>query len=340
MSRYNLRSSKMNMVAEQPMVTESVQQPDIVDKEMVSNDTLQLDNPIQPKPTNLILVFDTETTGLIPYEDYSRFTDSDSRLEYMKEVYPNIIQLSYLLYDTCNKTIIEKGNYYIKIDPSIIIQEQSIAIHGITREKIEEMGVSIDFALMKFYNAYVRANCIVGHNLEFDKKMIQIEIERNYHEAYTSLMRSDASPPKSDVRRTVDMGSNIDVVSQGGSIIVQSNMENIRCDNTDLKRLSCMLKIESSYCTMKHSIDVCNLVLESHRMGKLGPHEFTVEVLIHGMMYSKRMYKKYPTLAELYHKLFGSVPTGLHDSMVDVETCLQCYLKMNHPTTPPPSHNT
>ena len=77
---------------------------------------------------------------------------------------------------------------------------------------------------------------------------------------------------------------------------------------------------------MKNSMYVCNIVLESNRMGKLGPHEYMERVDIHGMMYEKRMYVKYPTLGELYHKLFGTTPTGLHDSMVDVETCLECYL--------------
>ena len=278
MSRYNLRSS-----SKIPMIVESK-------KEVVYHQEQKEVNvlPIQSKPTNLILVFDTETTGLIPPENYSRTRDSHSRLEYMKETYPNILQLSYLLYDTCNKTIVEKGNYYIKIDPSIIIQEQSIAIHGITREKLEENGVSIDFALMKFYNAYMRANLIIGHNLDFDKKMMHIEFERN-----------------------------------------SNNLKKIGCTNPEVIIIQLLMESEKMYCTMKNSMYVCNIVLESNRMGKLGPHEYMETVDIHGMMYEKRMYVKYPTLAELYHKLFGTTPTGLHDSMVDVETCLECYLTLS-----------
>jgi hypothetical protein len=37
---------------------------------------------------------------------------------------------------------------------------------------------------------------------------------------------------------------------------------------------------------------------------------------------------KWPKLSELHQCLFGYVPDGLHDSMVDVEVCLKCYLQL------------
>ena len=72
--------------------------------------------------------------------------------------------------------------------------------------------------------------------------------------------------------------------------------------------------------------------MDSNRMGRMLENEFIENININGMMYEKRMYKKYPTLSELYDTLFGNIPVGLHDSMVDVEACLECYL---HLTTPP-----
>ena len=92
-------------------------------------------------------------------------------------------------------------------------------------------------------------------------------------------------------------------------------------------------RVIERYCTMMNSIYVCNIMLESNRMGKLGPHEFIVPVDIHGMMYEKRMYMKFPTLEELYKKIFETIPTGLHDSMVDVETCLKCYIHLTSTNT-------
>ena len=39
------------------------------------------------------------------------------------------------------------------------------------------------------------------------------------------------------------------------------------------------------------------------------------------------IYFKYPKLSELYHKIFGIIPKGTHNSMVDVLICLRCYCK-------------
>ena len=83
----------------------------------------------------------------------------------------------------------------------------------------------------------------------------------------------------------------------------------------------------ANYCTMKSSIERCNIGLESNRVGKLGEHEYMVN--------NRRMYRKFPTLAELHETLFGNIPAGLHDSMIDVEICLKCYrnlLQVQEPT--------
>ena len=83
---------------------------------------------------------------------------------------------------------------------------------------------------------------------------------------------------------------------------------------------------------MKSSIHLCNLARISTRIGPLGLHEFVTED-------HERMYYKFPTLKELHWKLFEEIPSGLHDSMVDVEVCLKCYLIMignqGSPMTPP-----
>ena len=63
------------------------------------------------------------------------------------------------------------------------------------------------------------------------------------------------------------------------------------------------------YCTMRKGINVCNI--------------FTVPEE------GKVPRKKWPKLSELHEKLFdGEVVEGLHNSMVDVTTCLKCYMKM------------
>jgi DNA polymerase III subunit epsilon len=62
------------------------------------------------------------------------------------------------------------------------------------------------------------------------------------------------------------------------------------------------------YCTMKNGIKLCKLESTNPRTG--------------------RTYYRYPKLDALHEKLFGSVPRGTHDALVDVLVCFRCYCKM------------
>jgi DNA polymerase-3 subunit epsilon len=66
----------------------------------------------------------------------------------------------------------------------------------------------------------------------------------------------------------------------------------------------------TEYCTMKKGTPICKIL----KIWDDGSTSF-----------------KYPKLVELYYVLFGSdapPPEGLHNSKVDVDLCLKCYLKM------------
>ena len=39
---------------------------------------------------------------------------------------------------------------------------------------------------------------------------------------------------------------------------------------------------------------------------------------------------KYPKLSELHIKIFGKCPDGLHNALVDVKACLNCYIVMSN----------
>ena len=66
-------------------------------------------------------------------------------------------------------------------------------------------------------------------------------------------------------------------------------------------------KKRSEFCTMKNGVNLCELKRYNSR---------------------GEPYYKYPKLMELYKQLFGDIPNGLHNSMVDVLACLRCYGKM------------
>ncbi len=193
-----------------------------------------------------ILTFDTETTGL-PEKNARVLTEDLHK-------WPHIIQLSYLVYewdeDVSSSYVSDK---IICLSPDVEISEKSISMHKITRERSEKEGILIYDAISLFNTHLETADVVVGHNIEFDKKMIMVECLRN-------------------------------------------NIENMFCPWKNKAH---------HYCTMKNTRKFCGIIAKN----KL----------------TNEPYNKYPTLSELHEKLFGNIPEGTHDSMVDVLICFRCY---------------
>lgn len=118
----------------------------------------------------IVLVFDTETTGL-PKDYKGSLYDSDN--------WPNIVQLSYIVYDCTQNTILHKENNLIKLHNDIKIPESATAIHHITNEMCKKNGVDITKALKDFNEHAKLATRLVAHNISFDKRMIVVESIRN-----------------------------------------------------------------------------------------------------------------------------------------------------------------
>jgi DNA polymerase III epsilon subunit-like protein len=118
-----------------------------------------------------ILVFDVETTGLLPKQERGK--------PIQLEKYPHILQMSFVEYDLCEHKLIQSTDAYIKIDDKVEISQFVRDMTGITNEVCQERGVNFVDVLDKFYDAYNRCDVLVAHNMEFDEKMIMIEIERN-----------------------------------------------------------------------------------------------------------------------------------------------------------------
>lgn len=125
---------------------------------------------------NLVMAFDTETTGLLPKIDRS----CGLPLPVISD-YPLILQLSFVIYDLNTKTILQKYNEYIRIADEAVIPENVTLIHGITKEICDLRGIPIERALADFHKAYMAVDFVVAHNIAFDKKMIELEVQRNMH---------------------------------------------------------------------------------------------------------------------------------------------------------------
>jgi DNA polymerase III epsilon subunit-like protein len=116
-----------------------------------------------------VLIFDTETTGL-PTERNVSIMDV--------EKWPYIIQLSYILYDSEARELIEMKDDLIKIPLDVEITPGSEAIHHISRLMCQATGIDINDAINCFHKALDKADVVVGHNISFDKRLVMVECKR------------------------------------------------------------------------------------------------------------------------------------------------------------------
>ncbi len=118
-------------------------------------------------PSNLYLFFDTETTG-IPVD----YNAPSSRIDN----WPRLVQLSWLLVSESGKTY-STGDYIIKPN-GFSIPYDSTQLHGISNTIADEKGVDISIAINEFLEDVSKSVLLVGHNINFDKKIIGAELIR------------------------------------------------------------------------------------------------------------------------------------------------------------------
>ena len=116
-----------------------------------------------------VLVFDTETTGL-PTGRNPSIMDLNK--------WPHVLQLSYILYDSETKKLLEMRDDLIKIPLDVEITPGSEAIHHISRLMCEDRGINIRDALNYFNKAIDKADVLVAHNISFDKRLLMVECMR------------------------------------------------------------------------------------------------------------------------------------------------------------------
>ena len=162
-----------------------------------------------------IAVFDTETTGLPKSKLINEIT---------LQLWPHIVQFSYIIYDTELHKIIKTVDLVIKIPENINISDEVSDIHGITNFISQTSQHKIEDALIHFSNDYLNYNIdlIVGHNLSFDLNMLKVELMREINN------KNNLSPKR--------------MFSQ-----LLDNLNDMKQDSSEL------------YCTMQKTIELCNL---------------------------------------------------------------------------------
>ena len=117
----------------------------------------------------LVLIFDTETTGLPQTKTINQQTLGK---------WPYIVQFSYIIFDTELNEIVSSKDYIIKQKDGVVIPEDSIKIHGITNEISQEKGENIEIILKEFFYYLREVDITVAHNISFDRDMIMVELLR------------------------------------------------------------------------------------------------------------------------------------------------------------------
>lgn len=116
----------------------------------------------------LILAFDTETTGMVRWKD----VDSHS-------AQPNIIQLGAILSDQDQvfaefRCLVNPSD----VHPDWVMEDGAVKVHGITREAIEAAGIPTLTAMRTLTHLMDRADTVVCHNVDFDRKLAAIALTR------------------------------------------------------------------------------------------------------------------------------------------------------------------
>jgi DNA polymerase III epsilon subunit-like protein len=246
---------------------------------------------IAPTRKRRMLVFDVETTGKLPKVVRGQPPPPISE-------HPHILQLSFVVYDLAERTICRKFDSYVNVSADIEISSFITELTGIDRAKCDT-GMNIVDVLEAFYEAYMWCDGLVAHNIEFDTKMIGIELVR-HREAILS---------KAPYCLTIF--------------------------NTVYEKMNSIER----YCTMKKGTKLCGLEHTGPKPSRfivdgssnLNPVlAAVVEQEIPIPTVPVRQNNKWPKLTELHEKLFGELPAVSHDAMADTLACLRCYLKIRH----------
>lgn len=121
---------------------------------------------------NIILPFDTETTGLPLFSEPS----DDPRQ-------PHLVQLGACLVDTDTRKILSTLDVMVKPD-GWTIPDEVAAVHGITTEMAGDLGVPEVLAVEMLLDLWADGRRLrVAHNEQFDARIVRIALKRHVDDA-------------------------------------------------------------------------------------------------------------------------------------------------------------
>lgn len=127
----------------------------------------------------MYLIFDCETTGF-PKNWNSPITDFEN--------WPRVVQLAWQIHDVAGK-LLEVKNFIIKPE-GYSIPYNSQEIHGISTERANSDGVSLDKVLDEFVIDLKNVSFLIGHNVSFDNNVLGCEFLRKNRENVLAKIQS------------------------------------------------------------------------------------------------------------------------------------------------------
>ena len=140
----------------------------------LKNKSFQVLTPVPPNVSR-ILIFDVETTGLLP--KMNPINKSYPPIQH----YPHIIQFSWVVYNLKTEMLEKVQNYLVRLPDDVFISKEITELTGISTDMCKK-GVRITELLEKFYHTYHTVDMVVAHNLHFDATMVYTEMLR--HQTY------------------------------------------------------------------------------------------------------------------------------------------------------------
>ena len=192
----------------------------------------------------IIVVFDTETTGLFN----AKLPIEENTLDY----FPYVLQFSWIVFDT--KTYkYQEYDYYIKCP--IPVPQESTNCHGITTSMSLARGHSFKKTFAIFKECMKQCDLIVGHNLHFDITVLKAECLRN------QIPFEITKPTYCTMKSTTKLCGLGKYPRLGflHQFLFQEEAENLHSSMIDV--LVCV----RCYMKLMHSVDICEKVKKLRR---------------------------------------------------------------------------
>jgi len=110
----------------------------------------------------MILAYDTETSGMV---DFPKPSSAKHQ--------PHIVQLAALVIDEETREETQSMNRIVKPD-GWSFHPEAVAVHGITEEQAMDEGIPEKEALEEFFELWRMSSTRLGHNENFDARIIRI----------------------------------------------------------------------------------------------------------------------------------------------------------------------